>query len=121
MNLIAVSAAIEGITGLVLIIDPVLLSRLLLGADLSGAGEAVGRLAGFALFALAVACWPKAQPVLKSASRALFAYNALAAILFLYLGARGEWVGVLLWPAAALHAVFAILFARLLPAKSTPT
>jgi hypothetical protein len=117
MKLIALSAAIEGITGLVLIIDPPLLGRLLLGADLSGAGEAVGRVAGFALLALAVACWPKAERVglESSATRALFAYNTLAAAFFLYLGARGAFVGVLLWPAAALHGVLAILFARLLP------
>src|SRR5271166_5696557 len=32
--------------------------RMLLGAELSGEGIAVARVAGFGLFSLAVACWP---------------------------------------------------------------
>jgi hypothetical protein len=36
----------------------------------------------------------------------------LAAVFFIYLGIRGELVGPLLWPAAVIHAVIAILLAR---------
>ena len=42
----------------------------------------------------------------------MLAYNALAAAFFAYLGIRGHWVGLLLWPAAGLHAVIAILLGR---------
>jgi len=33
--------------------------RLLLGVELSEPGQIVGRLAGFALIALVLACWPR--------------------------------------------------------------
>ena len=46
--LLPVEAVIEGATGLALIIYPQAVSRLLLGADLPGAGIAVGRVAGIA-------------------------------------------------------------------------
>jgi hypothetical protein len=114
MKLTGFSACVEAVTGLVLIIDPSLVAWLLLGADLSANGQAVGRVAGFALAALGVACWPRPEPVSRksAAVRGLLTYNVLAAIFFLYLGFRGEFVGLLLWPAAALHAALAILFAR---------
>ncbi|MGA2788098.1 MAG: hypothetical protein ABSF60_11275 [Verrucomicrobiota bacterium] len=58
------------------------------------------------MFALGVGCWP---------GRALFGmltYNTLATVFFAYLALGGEWVGPLLWPAAGLHAVLAILLGR---------
>jgi hypothetical protein len=114
MKLTAFAAGVEAVTGLVLIIDPSLLARLLLGSDLPGSGQVVGRIAGFALVALGLACWPTPGPERResAAVRALLAYNVLAAIFFLSLGFRGEFVGLLLWPAAALHAVLGILFVR---------
>jgi hypothetical protein len=102
INLIAIAAAFEAVTGLVLIVDPSLLGWLLLGSDLSVSGIAVGRLAGCALLGLGI----------SAAVRGLLAYNALAAIFFVYLGIRGELVGPLLWPAAVIHALFAVLLAR---------
>jgi hypothetical protein len=56
MTLVGLAAAIEAITGLFLIISPSLLVWLLLGAELSSPGQALGRVAGFALLALACAC-----------------------------------------------------------------
>jgi hypothetical protein len=44
-----VAAVIEAATGLALMIHPPLLSHLLLGEGVSGAGMALGRIAGFAL------------------------------------------------------------------------
>jgi hypothetical protein len=120
MTLTVFAAAVEAVTGLVLVISPSLLAWLLLGADLSASGEAVGRVAGFALLALGLACWPATRPVPKSAAvRGLLAYNVLAALFFLYLGVRGEFRGVLLWPAVALHGVLAILLARVFVAGAS--
>ncbi|MGA7570401.1 MAG: hypothetical protein WCC70_10905 [Candidatus Aquilonibacter sp.] len=101
-TLIVIAAVFEAITGLVLIIDPSLLGWLLLGTALSASGIAVGRLAGCALLALGASASP----------RGLLAYNVLAAIFFICLGLRGELVGTLLWPAAAVHAFLAILLGR---------
>ena len=39
-------------------------------------------------------------------------YGLLVTLYLLYLGIRGEWVGPLLWPAVALHAVLTLLLAR---------
>ncbi len=115
MKVVAFSAGVEALTGLALIVVPSLVASLLLGTQLTDGGQAVGRVAGFALLSLGVACWP--QPKLSShatpALRGLLIYNALAAIFFLYVGFRHEFAGVLLWPAAVLHAALAILFARM--------
>jgi hypothetical protein len=115
MKLIAFSAGVEAATGLVLIVDPSLVARLLLGTELSAGGEAVGRVAGFALLALGLACWPHAGPPSRAtpAVRGLLIYNILAAVFFLYVGFRREFMGLLLWPAAVLHAALGILFARI--------
>ncbi|MGA8473758.1 MAG: hypothetical protein WB681_01705 [Candidatus Cybelea sp.] len=115
MKLIAFAAATEAAVGVVLVLDPSLVGRLLLGADLSSVAQAVGRIAGFALLALGLACWPGPEPASRrsAAARGLLAYNVLAAIFFLYLGIGREFVGFLLWPAVALHAALAILLTRL--------
>ena len=113
VKLTSFSAGIEAITGLVLIIDPSIVAWMLLGTQLSASGEAVARIAGFALVSLGLACWPQRGPATRASSvRGLLTYNALAAIFFIYVGVRGEFAGLLLWPAAALHAVLAVLFAR---------
>jgi hypothetical protein len=112
-KIITAAAALEAIVGVVLIVDPSAASSLLFGDALSGLGAVVGRVAGFGLFGLGLAAWPGAQTSnLSSAARGLFAYNALAAIFFLYLGVRGEFVGPFLWPAFAVHAALAGLLAR---------
>jgi hypothetical protein len=77
-----ISAAIEAATGAALIADPPLVVRLLVGADLSHGGIAIGRVCGFALLSLGLACWPGAV-VTAQAGAALFTYNLLTA---LYLG-----------------------------------
>lgn len=58
-SVLAVSAIAEAATGVVLATYPGMFVRLLLGADLSGAGIALGRLAGFALIALGLAAGPE--------------------------------------------------------------
>jgi hypothetical protein len=114
MKLVAVAAAIEVAAGVILIISPPLVARLMLNADLNAAGEAVGRVAGFGLLGLGVACWPVSAHVSARSApvRGLLAYNVLGAIFFIYLGLQGTLVGIVLWPAAALHSVLAILLAR---------
>jgi hypothetical protein len=39
-------------------------------------------------------------------------YSLFVTLYLLYLGIRGDWVGPLLWPAVALHAVLTLLLAR---------
>jgi len=110
--LIAVVQA--AVTGLVLIISPPLFAKLVFGAQFSEAGQALGRLTGIALLGFVLASWPAAAVASPSAwaVRALAIYNLLAAVYLLYLGIGGQLVGILLWPAVALHAFFAIVVGR---------
>jgi len=107
-----VSAAIEGSTGVALIAVPDVVARLLLGCALFGSGLAVARVAGFALFSLAIACWPDGYGTTVQGTRALFLYNLLVGIFLGYLRVRGGFIGYLLWPASALHLMLGILPAR---------
>ncbi len=93
------SAVAEVATGLVLLLDPAVLARLLLGGELSGVAPILARCFGVALLSLGLA----------PALRTMFIYNALIALYLAYLGASGQASGVLLWPAAALHAAVALL------------
>jgi hypothetical protein len=109
--LVGLASALEAATGVVLVSTPKLVSHFLLGADLSGAGIAVGRVGGFALFSLAISCWPHAKGVKLHAIWVLFVYNLLAALYLAYLRASGEFDGHLLWPVAAVHGFLAVSLA----------
>jgi len=75
-RLLAVAAAAEALTGLVLIVYPPLVIKLLFAAEIAGIGVVISRFAGLALTVLGVACWPYG-----SAPRALcgmLTYSSLA-------------------------------------------
>jgi hypothetical protein len=110
--LVALSSAIEAATGVALIADPTFVVRVLLGAGLSGAGIAVGRVGGLGLLSLGLACWPGGDDATAQATRALFTYNLLAAVYLGYLRVGGGFDSYLLWPACALHALLAVQLAR---------
>jgi hypothetical protein len=107
MRVLALATACEAPLGLALLVDPSIVFRWLLGAEASGAGLVMGRVAGIALLGLVVACWPGrgGRAGRLPALRAMLIYNALATLYLLHLGIGGEWVGPLLWPAAVLHAL----------------
>lgn len=75
---------------------------------------ALGRVAGFALFGLGLACWPgpEAVAVGSRALGAMLIYNLLATLYLAYLGIDGQWVGSLLWPVVAIHAGLTFFLAR---------
>ena len=108
---LALAAVSEAATGVVLMGDPSLVARLLLGAELSGVAVAVGRVAGIGLLSLGLACWPGKETT-RPALGAMATYNLLVTCYLLYLGLRCEWVGPLLSPAAAWHAILTPLLAR---------
>ncbi len=113
-KLLALAAAGEAALGLVLLAYPPVVVRLLFNAEIAGAGVVMSRVAGIALIALGVACWPGsgAGRCLSGALRAMLCYSLLAMIYLAYLGIRREWVGSLLWPAVAVHAALALPLAR---------
>jgi hypothetical protein len=107
--LLSLAAAIEAVTGVALIIDPQVASRLLLGADLAGAGVAVARVAGIALLSLGLVCWMSRQDASKTAVlAAMLTYNLLVTAYLIYLGFGVKLAGILLWPAVGIHAVLTL-------------
>jgi hypothetical protein len=110
-RLLAVAAVLEAVTGMALMISPSIVARLLLGADVAGAGAVVGRVAGLAMLALGLACWPGRDPANRHAPalRAMLTYNLLVMCYLTFLGIGGQFVGVLLWPAVAIHGLLTLL------------
>ena len=108
-----VASGLEVLTGLGLVVAPSLLARLLFGSDLNGAGEAMGRIAGLVMVCLAAGCWPRDAEITQSrALIPLAALSWLAAAFLVVSGAAGANVGLLLWPAAALHLILAVMLTR---------
>jgi hypothetical protein len=108
----AASGATEAATGVALILIPEIVSRMLLGVELSSAGVALARVAGFGFLALTTACWPRRDGPSRQAIRALFVYNLLAGLYLGYLRVGAGFAGYLLWPACVLHVSLAVLLAR---------
>ena len=91
----ALTAVIEAATGLALMAVPTVVVRLLLGGEISGASIPLGRVAGFGLLSLGMACWPGPGPTGNTAPalRAMLTYNALATLYLLCLGIDGNGSG----------------------------
>jgi hypothetical protein len=109
-KLLALAAAGEAGVGLVLLIYPSIVVRLLFAAEIAGAGVVMSRIAGISLIALGIACWPARVAIWAPCG--MLTYSLLATLYLIYLGLGGQWVGKLLWPAVAVHVVLAILLAR---------
>ena len=109
-NLLALSAAAEAGTGLLLLAWPPIVVHLLFGSEISGVGVIMSRIAGIALIGLGVSCWPSDSAF--QALNGMLTYSTLAMLYLGYIGVRGEMVGLLLWPAVAAHAVIVVLFFR---------
>ena len=107
-------ALAEAGTGAVLLAYPPIVAQLLFGAEITGAGIVLGRVAGIALIALGVACWPGTPLV------GMLIYSALVTLYLAYVGATGGLTGILLWPAVALHAILTALLTAVF-AKSKET
>lgn len=109
---IRLASGLEVATGLGLVVAPSLLARLLFGSDLNAAGDATGRIAGLVMVCLAAGCWPRAAGAEAPLLMPLMALSWLAAAFLIATGLIGANAGVLLWPAAALHLILAVLLTR---------
>jgi hypothetical protein len=96
-KMLMVAAIAEAATGLALLVVPSLVGHLLLGQELAGVAVAVARVAGIALIALGIACWP-GPPVLG-----MLIYSALVSLYLIRVGLTANSTGVLLWPAVIVH------------------
>ncbi len=107
MKKVLVLAAVgEAATGLALLIDPSLVARLSFGGEPTGVGTPMTRVAGIALIALVVACWP--GPPLAG----MLTYSALVTFYLATFGFTGGLTGVLLWPAVVLHVILTTVLIR---------
>jgi hypothetical protein len=105
-----VTAVMEVGAGLVLLMAPALVIRLLFGSSEIQTGVAMGRLAGAALVSLGAACWWARHDRGSAASRGLMGglliYNA--AVVALVLSATFGPLIAPLWAAVVLHGAMAI-------------
>jgi len=108
-KLLILAAITEALTGLILLVYPLILIRLLFDSDITGAGVMISRLAGCSLIALGVACWPDRDKIRPFVG--MLIYNVLAALYLAYVGVTGR-VGILLWPAVAVHVALSLLLVR---------
>ena len=112
-TLLAVTAFAETGVGVTLLLSPSLVAGLLLGVSLDApAALIVSRIAGAALLSLGGACWLARDDGPSRTRRGLIAamllYNSAAGAVLANAGAGARLVGVLMWPAVALHAVLAV-------------
>ena len=107
----ATAAGIEAVTGLVLLVSPSLLARLLIGSSIEGPAIIVANIAGLALISLAIACWPRLERTDRGGCVALLVYNLTAALLLAQAESSSTANGFLLWPAVLIHLLLTILLA----------
>ena len=110
-QLFIVTAMIESVAGLTLLLAPAVFIRLLFGSAIDVFPAAgVARLTGAALLSLGAACWWARHEERSAASRALVGgmliYNATVVALVIA-GALGA-LGPLQWAAVVLHGAMAI-------------
>ncbi|HQR06319.1 MAG TPA: hypothetical protein PLN21_05830 [Gemmatales bacterium] len=103
-----VTAVLEAVTGLVLLIIPEALLKLLFGDRAATPVLIVyGRFYGAVLLAFSVACWfvrnQHGTTRLHGFTLAALLYDVVAAILLALLGLAYGMIGLLLWPAVAAH------------------
>ncbi len=113
-NVLKFSVIVEAGTGIALVLAPALVATLLLGAELNSVAVVIARCFGVALVAVALASWSsrRSGPTRRWPLRGMFTYNAILAAYLGYIGAVGEFDGVFLWPAVALHGAVALLLMR---------
>jgi|MudIll2142460700_1097286.scaffolds.fasta_scaffold93059_2 hypothetical protein len=107
MKRVLIFAAVgEASTGVALLIVPSLVGQLLLGEELTGIAIPVAHVAGIALIALGLACWPGPPLV------GMLTYSAAVTLYLAYVGFAGGLSGILLWPAVVVHALLTLLLVR---------
>jgi hypothetical protein len=112
-HLLVVTALVETATGVMLLVSPPLVVALLLGAPLDApAALVVARIAGAALLSFGCACWlarnHRPNRSVPGLVAAMLLYNSVAVAVLANAGVGARLVGVLTWPAIALHAALAV-------------
>jgi len=96
----------EALTGVILLLYPPIVVRVLFGAEISGAGVIMSRLAGIAMIGLGVACWPSNSAAQQPYG--MLTYSTLAMLYLIRIGVHGAPEGPLLWPGVVVHAIIVV-------------
>ncbi len=104
-RVLALAAVVEIATGIAMLVAPSFLGQLLLGGPLDGIAIKTAGVAGIALIALGIACWP--GPALAG----MLAYSAGITLYLGYLGLSGGATGAFLWAAVVFHFALSFLLA----------
>jgi len=112
-KLFTITALIESVTGLILLISPSFLVFALLGSSLDGAaGLLLGRIAGIALISLGTVSWLARKDEKSVSSKgiavALLLYNIVVAFLLAYTGLNSSQLELPLWSVVVVHLLLAI-------------
>ena len=112
-RLFLVTAILEVVTGLSLLVLPSLPLSLLLGVD-QAAPDAlfIARVAGAALLAIGITCYlarnDKNSPAQTGVLTGALIYNVAIAALLVYCGTALAMTGIALWPVVLLHTMLAL-------------
>ena len=124
-RLLVATALLEIGSGLLTLFLPDVAVRWLFGvADSSPQTLATGRLYGAALLAIGVACWCARNAQIEAGARAVLCgmlmYNVGASCVLPFVAALQGLTGILLWPAAVLHAGLTLWCVRILREGARP-
>jgi hypothetical protein len=107
--IVRIAAWLEILVGVALLVVPDGVSQLLFGAPAEGIGMPWARFAGVGLIGLGIAS--RSSPLGASKSSVvdgLIVFNVAMTVLLAWLGLATSFHGILLWPAAFLHAVISV-------------
>ena len=108
----AVTAVVEIVTGVGLLVLPAVVVAALLGIHPAATETLlVGRIAGAALLAIGVTCAlvrVDAGPTGRAVLAGVLIYDVLAALLLVYAAISLQMAGPALWPAVVLHTLLAV-------------
>jgi hypothetical protein len=113
-QLVTVSALLEFLTGLALVLVPDTMIALLFGAKADPVSRMIARVCGVALISISIACWaartgPDSRARLGTI-RAITFYNLGAGLLLVASAATGKFHGIVIWSVGLLHLALAVAF-----------
>lgn len=112
-RVLEIASVSEFLTGVALLWSPSVVVELLFGSEISGIGIILSRIAGIALIALSVSCWPGTEKArrINQAHGGMLTYNLLATLYLAYIGLKGQPIGKLFWLAVIVHVIMTWLLA----------
>lgn len=116
-KLLMFTSIVETTLGILLLLFPYLIVKLIFGIEATDAVNILCRLAGMVFISLGLACFPVNEVRMVTAVRGMIAYNLMAAIFFCYVKIENTFDGVMLVPALVFHAFITACFIYLLVKK----